>query len=251
MMNLVSNRMKYYNIIIILLIVIQSCNTTTLSKEELKNISNIQSEILIEDGTKRNSLNKINVVLSNGDKRISNDNIQVQLNGKPLKLYISTGNYYDKYPVYTTANLERSESYYFEIILPDSTKYPLAFIKPNKIKSEFNFPKNMYLDKDFVLNWKNNNMAADVEIWKGVHKKDNPNEHSRGRFAASTIHHSIKTESGSFKIPKIFYEDSSTIADYLEVRISNLQNGLINPELQANSKISYNYLLEKVIEFEK
>ena len=148
MINLALKRIKYYNIIIISLIVLQSCNTTTLSKEELKNISNIRSEIVIEDGVKENSLNDVSVILYNGDKRISNDNIQVQLNGKQLNLHVSVGNYYDRYPVYTTDNLERNESYYFEIILPDSTKYPLAFIKPNKITSEFNFPKNMFLDKD-------------------------------------------------------------------------------------------------------
>ncbi len=155
-------RFIHYNIIFILLI-FQSCNTTTLSEKEANNISNIQVEILIEDGTNQNSLNKINAFLTNGEKNIINDNIQIQLNGKPLELFVRTGNYYDKYPVYRTDELERRESYYFEIILPDSTKYPIAYIKPDKITTKSNFPINFSLDKDFVFDWRNNNLTANME----------------------------------------------------------------------------------------
>lgn len=239
--------MRYYKIIFILLI-FQSCNTTTLSKKEANNISNIQVEILIEDGTKEKSLNKINAYLFNGKKKIINENIKIQLNGKPLEFFVRTGNYYDKYPVYHTNDLVRRESYYFEIILPDSTKYPIAYIKPSKITSEFNFSENISLDKDFVLDWKNNNISANVELWKLVHKKDNPNMTSGGRYAESTLHHTINTESGSYKVPKLFYEDSLTIADHLKIQISSMESGLINPELKTNSKISYTYEIEKTID---
>ena len=231
--------------------IFQSCNTTTLSEKEANNILNYKVKVIIEDGNKDNSLNKINVFLSNGKKNIINENIQIQLNGKPLKLFVRTGNYYDKYPVYRTDDLERNEAYYFEIILPDSTKYPVAYIKPTKITSEFNFPKNLHLDKDFVINWKNNNLSADVEIWKGVHKKDNPNEYGGGRYAESTLHHKINTENGNYRIPKLFYEDSLTIAHYLETRISSMESGLINPKFITNSEIMYNYLIEKTIWVEK
>ena len=241
--------MRYYNIIFILLL-FQSCNTTTLSEKEANNISNIQVEILIEDGIKKTSLNKINAYISNGEKRIINENIKVVLNGKPLKLFVRTGNYYDKYPVYLTDNLVRRESYYFEIVLPDSTRYPIAYIKPSKITSEFNFPKNIPLDEDFVLDWKTNNISANVELWKLVHQKDKPNTHSGGRYAESTIHHTINTENGSYKVPKLFYEDSLTVADYLKIRISSRESGLTNPKLITNSKVSYTYVIEKTINLE-
>jgi len=70
---------------------------TTLSKKEANNISNLRVEILIEDGVKEKSLNKINAYLYNGKKRIINENIKIQLNGKPLELFVRTGNYYDKF----------------------------------------------------------------------------------------------------------------------------------------------------------
>jgi len=241
--------MRYYKILFIVLI-FQSCNTITLPEREANNISNIQVEILIEDGFKEKALNKINAYLSNGEKRIINKNIKIQLNGKPLELFVRTGNYYDKYPVYRTDDLVRRESYYFEIILPDSTKYPIAYIKPGKRTSEFNFAKNISLDNDFVLEWENNNVSANLELWKVVHQKDKPNIISGGRYAESTIHHTINTENGSYKVPKLFYEDSLTIAHYLKFRLSSMESGLVNPELISNSKISYTYVIEETIDFE-
>ena len=238
--------MKYYKIIYILLI-FQSCNTTTLSDKEASEISNLRVEILIEDGAKNKSLNHINAFIYKDGKKIINNNIKIQLNGKPLELFVRQGNYYDKYPVYMTKDLMKSEFYYFEIILPDSIKYPLAYIKPTEITTEFSFPKNIDLDQDFVFNWKNNNLLADLEIWKGVHQKDNINSSSGGRYAESTIHHTIKKDSGNYNVKKSFYEDSLTMAHYLNIRISSMQKGLINPELRANSNISYNYLIEKTI----
>ncbi len=151
--------MKYYTILFMLLL-LQGCNTITLSEEEVNNISNIEAKISIGTGSEQNSLHGISVFLSDGEKNIMNEAIQIQLNGKPLELFVGVGNYYDKYPVYRTDDLERRESYYFEIILPDSTKYPIAYIKPPKITSEFNFPKNISLDKDFVLDWKSNNIKG-------------------------------------------------------------------------------------------
>lgn len=235
---------------LIILLVFNSCNSTTLSENEANSITNFKLEILIEDGTKQNSLEKINVLLTNGKKYIINEKIKIQLNGKPLELFVRTGNYYDKYPVYFTNDLSRSESYYFEIILPDSSKYPIAYIKPRKITSEFNFSKNISFDKDFVLDWKNNNLTADLEIWKLGHQKEKPNTHSGGRYAESTIHHTINTESGSYKVPKLFYTDSLTIADYLKIRISSMENGLINPKLIKSSEILYNYIIEETIDLE-
>ena len=198
--------MKFYKIISFLLIFI-SCNTTTLSEEEANDISNLRVEIFIVDGTEKKSLNHINAFIYKGNKKIINKNIEIQLNGKPLELFVRQGNYYDRYPVYSTKDLIRRESYYFEITLPDSSKYPLAYIKPAEITTTFNFPENIDLDQDFVFDWKKNNLVADLEIWKGVHEKNNPNSHSGGRYAASTIHHTIKKNTESFNVQKSFYED--------------------------------------------
>lgn len=241
--------MKYYNIIFILFI-FQSCNTTTLSEKEVNNISNIQAKILIEDVTKQHSLNKINVFLSNGKKKIINKDIKIQLNGKPLELFVRTGNYYDKYPVYTTDQLERRESYYFEIILPDSTKYPIAFIKPSELTTDFNFPKSISIDKDFVLKWTELNTPFQFEYIKGVEyeqKEDNITEYAYDGRHIDTL----KTKQGQYVIPKSYFIDSLKRTKRLETILTSKETGLINPELKQNSSITYNYVIENRIDLEK
>lgn len=241
------NIMKPYKLLFILLL-IQSCNTTTLTKKEASNLLNIQAEVSIVDRGDKELLSDIQVILSDGEKRILNDNIQIQLNGTALDFFVGIGNYHDKYPVYRTDDLKRKESYYFEIILPDSTKHPIAYIKPKKVTSEFEFSKSTSLDDDFILNWKRNNISADLELWKLVHEKSNPNAHSGGRYAKSTKHHTINNGSGSYKVPKSFYTDSLTVADYLKFQISHSESGLVNPKLRVNSKISYKYIIEETVE---
>ncbi|NQY29457.1 MAG: hypothetical protein HRT69_08295 [Flavobacteriaceae bacterium] len=244
--------MKYYSILFILF-VFSSCNVSTLSNSDATNLAKMKVNITIQDGTKKNSLDYIEVKLSDGKKQIINKNIKIILNNKPLELFVRQGNYYDKYPWYGTDDLLRNESYYFEIVLPDSTKYPLAFIKPLKRRdnAKFNIPKKNSKNKDLKLEWENINSLTNVEIWKIVHLKAKPNMHSGGRYAETTIHHTINTESGKYTVPKLFFEDSLTITDYLIIRLSSKESGLINPELILNSKISYTYLVEKTIDLEE
>ena len=242
--------MKYIKILCMVLL-FQSCNTTTLSDKEASNLSSFKVEIHIKDTFDPQGLDKIYAYVSNGKKRIINENIKIILNGKPLKLYVRTGNYYDKHPEYQAEELARQAAYYFEIQLADSTIHPLAFIKPRKLTADFSFPEQLSIDKDFVLEWKNNTVSANVDIWKGVHQKDKPNMHSGGPYAASTLHHTINTKEGSYKVPKSFYTDSLTVADYLKVKINSVESGLMHPKLIPNSKITYSYRIEKSVDIEE
>lgn len=121
--------MKYIQILCIVWI-LQSCTTVTLSELEVNNITSFQVKIMIEDGGDEKSLNKIAAYLSDGEKKITNQNIKILCNDEPLDLFVRIGNYYDKYPVYTTDDLLKRASYYFEMVLPNGRKHPLAFIKP-------------------------------------------------------------------------------------------------------------------------
>jgi len=86
-------------------------------------------------------------------KQIINEKIKVLLNGKPLELYVKQELYYTKTSFYRDANLERRDSYYFEIILPDSTRHPLAYLKPLKKSdsAKFYIPKKAYSNKNVTL----------------------------------------------------------------------------------------------------
>jgi len=168
--------MKYYSILFILFVFNSCDNVSILSNSDASNLAKIKVNITIKDGTKKNSLDYVKVKLSDGKKQIINKNIKILLNSKPLELFVRQGNYYEKHAYYGTDDLLRNESYYFEIILPDSSKYPLAFIKPLK-------------------------------------RRDN--------------------------------------ADYLKVSLNSKENGLVNPELMLNSKISYTYVVEETIDLEE
>lgn len=247
--------MKYYKIILILL-AFTSCDVSTISENETKDISKLKVNIYIQDDGKDELLNEIKVNLTDGKKQIINEQIKVLLNGKPLELFVRQGNYYDKHSFYSTDDLLRSESYYFQIILPDSTIHPLAFLKPLKKNdsAQFYIPKAIPIvignKKEAVtLEWKNINTPTTLEVWKVVQPKNKEDikKHSVGNYAEKRIKETIKTKSGKYIIPQLFLEDSLTTVNYLKVRFNKQENGLINPKLLIGSGITYDYTIEERI----
>ncbi|MCF6279656.1 MAG: hypothetical protein L3J14_04850 [Flavobacteriaceae bacterium] len=239
---------KYYSILCILFI-FSACDVSTLSDEDTKNISKFKVHIFIEDGNKENLLDEIKVRLSDGKKQIINEKIKILLNGEPLELFVKQELYYTKTSFYRDTNLARRNSYYFEIILPDSTKHPLAFLKPLKRSdsAKFYIPKTNYNNEDLTLEWKNINTPTTLEILKSVHLKNNSKKHSAGRIAEARIKETINTKSGKHTISKSFFKDSLTVTNYLKVIFNRLENGLINQNLLKNSSITYNYTIEETI----
>ena len=244
--------MKYYNLIFLLLI-FSGCDVSTISDADAKNISKLKAEILIEDGDKKNALNYIKVYLTDGKKQIINADIKVLLNNKPLKLLVRQGNYYDKYSFYSTDSLSRNESYYFEIILPDSTKYPLAFVKPHKEyrNAKFNLPESLSLNEDFVLQWENLNTPYELDIVKGTEVKVKRAENITESAHAGRRIDTLKAKAGKLIIPKSYFEDSLTFTKYLEIKLNGKESGLTNPLLLESSEIIFNHNIEKTIYFKE
>lgn len=241
--------MKYY-IILLILVAFSSCDVSTLSNADTKDISKLKVNIYIQDDNNDNLLNEIKVKLTDGKKQIINEKIKILLNGKPLELYVKQELYYTKTSFYRETNLVHRDSYYFEIILPDSTKYPLAYLKPLKRSdnAEFDIPKEVARNKNVTLSWKNINTPTKLEMWKLVHLKKNKNEHSGRRYAETTIINTINSKNGKYIIPKSFLIDSLTVTDYIKVIVNNQEEGLVNPKLLLNSSITYNYTIEETIE---
>ena len=243
--------MKYYKIIFVFFI-FTSCDVSTISDIDAKSISKLKVNIYIQDGTHDNSLDELKVYLTDGKKKIINDKIKIVLNGKPLELFVKQELYYTKKSFYRDTNLLRSDSYYFEIVLPDNTIHPIAYLKPLKRDNvKFYIPKKTSRNENITIKWEDVISLTDLEAWKLVHDKKNINMHSGGRYSDTTIHETINSKNGKYVIPKSFYEDSLTVTDYLKVRINNMEKGLINPELLKNSSIAYNYTVEKIIDIEE
>ena len=245
--------MRRYFSILLIIFLFSSCDVSTLSDADAKNIEKLKVHIQIKDGDREDALNQIKVVLTDGKKKIINENIKVLLNGFPLELYVKNELYYTKTSFYRTDSLRRSDSYYFEIILPDSTTYPLAYIKPmiQNRNTEFNIPDRISTNEDFVFNWNHLYTPHHLEFQKGTlvikETSENITQHGFGERQMDTL----KAPSGNYTIPKSYFNDSLTIPTRLEIKLERIEYGLTNPKLIKNSTIEYNRTLEKTIHFDE
>ncbi|MHA7058821.1 hypothetical protein ACWGOQ_0016470 [Aquimarina sp. M1] len=242
--------MRYVTTLFILF-VIYSCDVSLISDKNARNIKKLKAYILIHDGDKEKELNYIKVIVSDGKKKIINEDIKIIMNGSPLYLYIKDELYFTKTSYYTTDDVVRSDSYYFEIVLPDKTKYPLAYIKPiqQKKKTTFEIPLKASRDEGFSLSWRHLYTPAELEILKGVKYKNKTTDNSTKSGYDRKRTDTLKTEIGEYVIPTSYFEDSLTIATHFSIRLNQKESGLTNPKLLSSSKIIYNYSFEKRIEF--
>lgn len=237
--------MKYFTILIALFF-LQSCEVSLISDEKASDLRNLEARILITTmDSGENATDYISLYLSDGKKQIINDNIKILLNDVPMILVVTHKPFYQKSSVYTTDELTQSATYYFEIILPDGTKHPLAFIKPFKRNAAFHIPKSVPINEDLSFTWEELNFSPNVEIWKSNGSLKTPT--GNNRFSAATMHHTIATASGSYTVPKSFYKDSLSLADYVHIRVSDVADGLMNDKLLQDSEITHTYEIEKTV----
>lgn len=242
--------MKHYNLLLILLLFV-SCDVSTLSSKDLKGLNKLKINITIEDVLGNTTLSQIKVRLSDGKKQVINKDISILLNGSPLKLYVKNELYYTKTSFYETDNLLRKDDYYFEIILPNKTKYPIGYIKPVNKDSDLNFtiPENAFLNEDYTLKWKNLSKPYTIEVLKGVENLENKKDNYTSYAYKNRLIDSLKTETGEYVIPKSYFLDTLTIARHLSISLSTEESGLINPNLKPNSTITLNRYFEKTVNF--
>ena len=249
------NKMKYTKspiLLVLSFLFMISCDVSSLSDKELNDISVIHAIVHIQDKTQGNDLDDVTVYISDGKKQIINHHIKIIVNDIPLKLYVRNELYYTKKSYYKLDSFPRSDSYYFQIILPDSTIYPLAYIKPKVLNDsiKFDIPAVIGVNKDFTLKWRNIIVPAKLEIWIEVQNKVTK-VCSGGRYAKSTIHKNLNSISGEYLIPKSFFQDSLSIANYMKLKINHREYGLINPELLNRSEIIYDIAIDAEIDITK
>lgn len=250
--NIEISTLRYFGLIFISFLFI-ACDVSMISDTDAKNIAKLRVNILIEDGPKDNSLNSVKVFLSDGKKQIINKDINVVLNGLLLDLYTKDELYHTTTSFYRTDSLSRRDSYYFEIVLPDGIKYPLAFIKPLEKDSTamFSIPEEIFQNEDFSLKWNNLSVPHKLDFIKRIKAKDNTAENIKGYAYDDRRLDTLNTKEGEYIIPKSYFEDSLTVTTFLEIALTRKENGLTNPKLLPNSDIIYNYGIEKIIHFEK
>ncbi len=260
------NQITKYFYLLVFLLFITGCDVSSLSDEEITDLSIIKAEIIIKETY--NGSNEIKVFLSDGCKQIISKNIKVKVNGNLLELwvidelYYTTKSYYTNYTTkpnvfHSEEIFPRSNSYYFEIILPDSTVYPLAYIKPiNKSDMDsiqINIPEIISRDKNFVLKWQNLNINHPVQLTidKYSENKEIKENDTIPPPTIISLHKTINATKGQYVIPTSFFEDALTIAEFFKIKINYENSGLINPELIRGSNILYEFILKKdVIRYE-
>ena len=242
-------KIKYYGILFIAL-VFSSCDVSTLSSSDALSLVKLKVNINIHYDTNKDTINYLRVKLSDGKKQIINKNIIILLNNHPLNLVVKDELYYTKTSYYQADSLVQNDAYYFEIILPDSTKHPIAFVKP-MAKTEaatFSIPDSIATNENFVLKWKQLNTPHQLELIKGTETKYKIAKMIiEYGYSVKPIDTLIEKE-GEYLIQKSYINDSLASAKHFDIILSRKENGLINPNLLKNSSITYHHIIEKTIQ---
>lgn len=240
--------MKHY--ILLTVLVLFSCDVSKLSETKIVSLSKVKAVIIIQDSFNDTTLNSVRVKLTDGKQQIINKDIKILLNDVPLDLYVKNDLYYTKTSYYRTDSLTRKDSYYFEIQLPNSNiKYPLAFIKPRSVhkSTHFSIPEKSHVHEDVIFKWDNLYQPHFVEVTKGIQLNKKSTENiTYHKFKKRRVD-TLSDTTGTYLIPKSFLTDSLSTTNYLGIKISREERGLLHPYLLTNSAITYNYTIHKTI----
>ncbi|MEO9891168.1 hypothetical protein [Aurantibacter sp.] len=246
--------MKNHKLLLFLVsyLFLNSCNVSTLSKKDLQDLSKIKVSITIDDGIKENGLDQIKVLLTDGVKQIIENDIKILLNDKELELSVTQEMLLNKTSFYKAPSLIRASSYYFEIILPDKSRHPLAYIKPynNNLCAKFNLPSHLPKNEDFILKWTDLNTPHQIELVNSPESNLN-NKSLRTTFNYNgALKDTLYSSSGEYIISKSFFNDTAINSKNLAIKLNREELGMTNPLLLENSIITYTHTIEKLIRYE-
>ncbi|NRR92418.1 hypothetical protein HSX10_12645 [Winogradskyella undariae] len=234
--------------LLLLLLIFSRCDVSTLGGKAVNDLSKYKATILIETNNKKEDLRRIKVSLSDGDKQIINDEVKILVNNIPMELYVKDELYYTKTSFYTTDSLSKKASYYFEIILPDSTKHALAFIKPNEAYNltKFEIPDTIYDANSMRIKWTNLLTPHQLKFNKFIEKPKPADNITSNAYDGVTID-SLKTKHGEYKIPKSYLMDSENTIKNVSITLNREQTGLVNLNMLPNSSIVFSHTIYKTV----
>jgi len=230
----------------LLLLIFSSCDVSTLAGKDVNNLSKYKATILIETDNKKEDLRQIKVYLSDGDNQVINDEVKIRVNNIPMNLYVHNDLYYTKTSFYTTDSLSKKASYYFEMILPDSTKHALAFIKPLKENelTKFSIPDSTSKSQSFTLKWSHLFTPYRLHFMKRFELPESDNSTSTSYDNGITID-TLRTKNGTYTIPELYFTDSKNNIDELSLTLSREETGLINTKLINGSSLIFSHNISK------
>ncbi|MDY8135375.1 hypothetical protein [Aquimarina sp. 2201CG5-10] len=236
----------------LLILFVISCNTSSLSKKNTVDLSEIGSSIEINQDPYDHNKNQISVLLFDyKGKQIGNDKIKILVNKQELDLDIKEELYYTKKIRYKGGNIPVTDSFDFEIKLPDGSIFPLSYTKAIQTiqKDNILFKEEIPLDLETKITWKEMKEFNNLIIWKS-YNLNNTNSTKGGRYDKSTLHLKIK-ENGSHIVPVSYYKDSISTINYLSIEFQSIKSGLIHPDLIPNSNLKLISTVKRNIKYIK
>lgn len=226
-----------------LILLLASCDVSSISDEKLNKISNIKANIYMKYDLISGERNNLLVYITDGDKQIINPNLKVYVNDSLMSLSVRQDMYYTKKSWYAIDDLPDAESYYFQIVTPDSIKHALAFIKPSALPENLHFdlPKTHISSKNFTLYWEHILTPSTLRIWQET-----------AEYGEGKIMEDITETTGNYTIPQTYFrKDSTRLISYFNVRLNHRETGLVNPKLMQGSDILCNFKIEQDIDIEE
>lgn len=218
-----------------------SCNQSSLTNKDLRDIAVIKAEIEIHQNLEKQGDNYTRVELYDSDNHeIRNDTVKVFINGTKLDYIIKDELYYTKDYYYLSQNVTPiNNKYRLEIELPNGKRFFLAEIKALKPIKEQDVihAKSGNLDTDFVFSWKNMGDVNQLIIEKSI-KTTNPKEPTVTTYNSEMD--TVKISSiGRHVIPKAAKNEQVSILNFIANQV-----GTVHPRLLKDSKITITGELE-------
>ncbi|GAB4034583.1 hypothetical protein [Spirosoma gilvum] len=152
------------------------------------------------------------------DKSVANPDIQVKVDGHPMRLTTGSTNYYSTYAYYmlvdSTWHMEADKAYPVTLVLTDGKEYSLGTmqVQPEMTAALFSPPKKHSRRQALTLYWQDvepNNWF--VRLWRGWH-----GETSKTELSVSKSYRTVDEWNN------VYYEGQSTEeADYLITEIGS------------------------------
>lgn len=226
-----------------LILLLASCDVSSISDEKLNEISNIKANIYMEYDVISGERSDLLVYITDGEDQIINPNLKVYVNDSLMNLRVRQDMYYTKKSWYTIDDLPNVESYYFQIVTPDSVKHALAFIKPSALPENLHFelPKKHTSTQDLTLHWEHILTPATLRIWQET-----------AEYGEGKIMEDITETTGNYSIPHTyFHKDSTGLVSYVSIRLNHRETGLVNPKLMQGSNILCDFKIEQDVDIEE
>lgn len=224
-----------------------SCTKTKKDKnlyianiENDERLANIYFNLYITDNNDSNNL--IRTSLRALDDGKMNDKNTFLLNNKPFSMVTRQSNYYISYATYVAHEYIKNQDYLFEVILADSSRHTLAYIKPRNDYQDLNYmiPKHFSYDTNLELKWENIYLPTSLEIQKEIYetifeRKYPDAPHRNTHFKNHDYGYKITDKSGSYTINKSSLKDSLEVTVGIKAIFEHREKGRLNPNLRNNN----------------